>query len=214
MIAISSRSAAASSARPPLSYNSTDSWRCLIIFWNTPRRSASLSGGFPSPRAAMSAFLMVEFTIRSVESLRSSLARIASLTALLMSSRSIDRVLANSQGTDLGRSRRQNNSVPQPFDQSVRGRLRLLRLRQGGAMRNDREFGAVNAVRHLLRQRIRDGVVLLAGQCQGRTGDESQRRPRVRPVHDGGLLADEGLGADIVAHVMHQLAQGAVLAAR
>src|ERR1700687_964600 len=90
MMAISSRSCAASSARPPLSYSSTDSWRCLIIFWNTPRRSASDSGGLPSPRAAMSAFLMVELTMRSVESLRSSFALIASLTALVMSSRSID----------------------------------------------------------------------------------------------------------------------------
>jgi len=43
----------------------------------------------PSPRAAISAFLMVELTMRKVESLRSSLARIASLTALLMFSRSI-----------------------------------------------------------------------------------------------------------------------------
>ena len=41
----------------------------------------------------MSAFLMVELTMRSVESLRSSLARIASLTALLMSSRSIVLIL-------------------------------------------------------------------------------------------------------------------------
>ena len=44
-------------------------------------------------KAAISAFLMVELTIRKVESLRSSLARIASLTALLMSSRSIVFVL-------------------------------------------------------------------------------------------------------------------------
>src|SRR5712692_7953363 len=49
MIAISSRSCAANSARPPLSYSSTDSWRCLIIFWNTPRRSASVRGGFAFP---------------------------------------------------------------------------------------------------------------------------------------------------------------------
>src|ERR1700738_187654 len=168
MIAISSRSCSASSARPPLSYSSTDSWRCFIIFWNTLRRSPSLSGGLPCPRASISAFLMVELTIRSVESLRSSLARIASLTALLMSSRRIVRILANSQGTDLSRARRQNTSVPQPFDQRVRGRLRLLRLRQVAAMRNDRQFGAVNAVGHLLRQRIRDGVVLVAGQDQGR----------------------------------------------
>src|SRR6202022_4797969 len=182
MIAISSRSCAASSERPPLLYSSTDSWRCFIIFWNTPRRSPSLRGGFPSPRAAMSAFLMVELTLRSVESLRSSLARIASLTALLMSSRSIVCVLANSQGTDLGRPRPQNNSVPQPFDQRIRGRLRLLQLRQVTAMRNDRQFGAVNAVGHLLRKRIRDGVVLVAGQHQRRTLDPRQRRPRVRPA--------------------------------
>src|ERR1043166_1400019 len=37
----------------------------------------------------MSAFLMVELTMRSVESFRSSLAFMASLTALLMSSRSM-----------------------------------------------------------------------------------------------------------------------------
>src|SRR5215212_617247 len=37
----------------------------------------------------MSAFLMVELTMRSVESFRSSFALIASLTALLMSSRSM-----------------------------------------------------------------------------------------------------------------------------
>src|ERR1700733_7511657 len=109
MIAISSRSWLANSARPPLSYNSTDSWRCLIIFWNTPSRSASDSGGLPSPRAAMSAFLMVELTIRSVESLRSSLAFIASLTALLMSSRSMGISLLSAETVDLGRSPHRDN---------------------------------------------------------------------------------------------------------
>src|ERR1700682_5463349 len=164
MIAISSRFCAASSARPPLSYSSTDSWRCFIIFWNTPRRSASLSGGLPCPRASMSAFLMVELTIRSVESLRSSLARIASLTALLMSWRSIG-------------------------------------LSQVATTREDHQFRAGNAVGHLHRERIRDGVILVAGQDQRWTLDPRQRRPRIRSAHDGGLLADEGVCADIVAHV-------------
>ena len=46
----------------------------------------------------MSAFLMVELTMRSVESLRSSLAFIASLTALLMSSRSMVLILFTTFG--------------------------------------------------------------------------------------------------------------------
>src|SRR6267142_2677013 len=158
MIAISSRSCAASSARPPLSYNSTDSWRCLIIFWNTPRRSASLSGGLPCPRASISAFLMVELTMRSVESLRSSLARIASLTALLMSSRSIVVSSRNRQRLDLGCSPCKNNLVPQPFDQGVGGRLRLFHLREMAASGKDHQLRAGNAVSHLHRERSRDGV--------------------------------------------------------
>src|ERR1700724_2169137 len=164
MIAISSRSCAASSERPPLSYSSTDSWRCFIIFWNTPSRSASLSGGLPSPRAAMSAFLMVELTIRSVESLRSSLARIASLTALLMFSRSIvpssrrPFKAASPCASDLGGLRQPDNSDPQPFHQSLRRRLRLLRLRQVAAIRKDCQLCAVDAVRHLHRHTVRYGV--------------------------------------------------------
>src|SRR5882724_12780024 len=168
MIAISSRSCAANSARPPLSYSSTDSWRCLIIFWNTPSRSASVRGGLPSPRAAMSAFLMVELTMRSVESLRSSLARIASLTALLMSSRSIvlssrKRQAAFPESPDLGGSRPGNNSDhPHPFDQRVGSRLRLFQLREVATIRQDHQFRAGNSAGHLHRQRVRDGVVLVA----------------------------------------------------
>src|SRR4051794_18056034 len=184
MIAISSRSCSASSARPPLSYSSTDSWRCLIIFCNTESSSPSPSGGLPSPRAAMSAFLMVELTMRSVDSLRSSLARMASLTALLMSSRSI---VMSSRGPqadnhgnpDLGGSRRSDNLVPQPFDHRIRGRLRLLDLWQVPAPRKDHQFRAGDAVGHLAGQRVGDGVVLVAGQDQRRTFDPAQRRPRV-----------------------------------
>jgi hypothetical protein len=82
------------------------------------------------------------------------------------------------------------------------------------ALRKDREFGAGNALRHLHRQRIRDGVVLVAGQDQRRTGNRGQRRPRIRPAHHGGLLAHEGVSADIVAHIVHQLAQARILAPR
>ena len=46
----------------------------------------------------------------------------------------------------------------------------------------DHKFRAVNAVGHLHRQRIRNGVVLIAGQDQRRTLDPRQRRPRVRPA--------------------------------
>src|SRR3954447_24935240 len=224
MMAISSRSCAASSERPPLSYSSTASWRCFIIFCNTPSRSASLSGGLPCPRASMSAFLMVELTMRSVESLRSSLARIASLTALLMSSRSIFYPLAafgpqHAEAPDLGGSRHRDNTnaaalAPQPFDQRIRGRLGLLQLRQVTAMRENPEFGSVNAAGHLLRQRILDGVVLVAGQNQGRAPDRRQHRPRVRAADNSGLLAHKGLRSDILAHVMNHLAQGCVLAPR
>src|SRR3569623_1672427 len=51
--------------------------------------SSSDNGCLPCPRASISAFLIDEFTIRNVESLRSALAFIASFTALLMSSRSM-----------------------------------------------------------------------------------------------------------------------------
>src|SRR4051812_45980212 len=117
----------------------------------------------------MSAFLMVELTIRSVDSLRSSLARIASLTALLMSSRSMFFPLKFS-GSDLGRSVRQNNSKAgafssrepvstslenalclQPFDQCRRGRLRLLQLRHVPAIGQDHQFGVGDVAGHLHR---------------------------------------------------------------
>src|SRR6185437_7484556 len=65
----------------------TDSCRCLIIFCNAESTSASPSAGLPAPRASMSAFLSVELTMRSVETARSFLAFIASVKALLMSSR-------------------------------------------------------------------------------------------------------------------------------
>src|SRR5580658_5954490 len=105
----------------------------------------------------MSAFLMVELTMRSVESLRSSLARIASLTALLMSSRSI---VLSSRGPaavsippdDLGGPRRSNNSHPQPFGQRFAGGLRPFRLRAMAAVRKDHQFCRQNAFRHFLGQ--------------------------------------------------------------
>src|ERR1700759_580799 len=79
---------------------------------STPSRSASESGGLPSPRAAISAFLMVELTLRSVESLRSSLAFMASLTALLLLSRSMGLPSSNPPHVVLGRSEQRNNRVP------------------------------------------------------------------------------------------------------
>ena len=72
----------------------------------------------------------------------------------------------------------------------------------------------MNAVRHLHRQRIRNGVVLSPVSTSVGHLIAGQRRPRVRPADDGGLLADEGLGADIVAHVVHQLAQIGIVAPR
>src|SRR2546430_17252656 len=120
----------------------------------------------------MSAFLMVELTIRSVDSRRSSLARIASLTALLMSSRSI--VLSSRRSFnhlimsiyDLGGSCRSDNLDPQPFDQSFRGCLRLFLLRQVAAIRKHHQFRPVGAVSHLHRGRIRNGVGLVPAQDQ------------------------------------------------
>ncbi len=82
------------------------------------------------------------------------------------------------------------------------------------AIRKDHKFRAVDAVSHLYRQRIRNGVVLVTGQHQRWTLDPRKCRPRVRPAQDRRLLADEGLGAHIVAHVVHQLAQGSVLTPR
>src|SRR5262249_25407152 len=46
------------------------------------------SGGLPAPRASISAFLSEELIMRSVDTARSFLAFIASVRALLMSSRS------------------------------------------------------------------------------------------------------------------------------
>src|SRR4051812_40291505 len=61
----------------------------------------------------MSAFLMVELTMRSVDSLRSSFALIASLTALLMASRSIESVLCVVQfALDLSGFGRRDNRRP------------------------------------------------------------------------------------------------------
>src|SRR5260221_11412419 len=101
--------------------------------------------------------------MRRVESLLSSLSRIASLTALLMSSRSIF-VSFGYQGPDLGCSHGENNSVPEPFSQRFGGRLRLFRLRHVTAIRQHHEFRAGKAARHLPRERLREGVVLVSGQ--------------------------------------------------
>ena len=70
----------------------------------------------------------------------------------------------------------------QPFDQGFRGRLRLFRLREMAAIRKDSQFRAVDAISHLDRERIRNGVVLVAAQDQRRTFDPRQCRPRVRPA--------------------------------
>src|SRR3974390_1011302 len=93
MIAISASSWATRSSRPPFLYRSTDSCRCLIIFCKIASTSASPSAGLLAPRASMSAFFSVELTMRSVETVRSFLAFIASLRASLIWSRSTGAIL-------------------------------------------------------------------------------------------------------------------------
>src|SRR5262245_50684646 len=61
-----------------------------MIFCSKLSTSASPSGGLPVPRASISAFLREELIIRSVDTARSFLAFIASVRALLMSSRSTE----------------------------------------------------------------------------------------------------------------------------
>src|SRR5262245_12059099 len=99
----------------------------------------------------MSAFLMVELTMRSVESLRSSLAFMASLTALLMSSRNMAYPFKYPT-PDLGRSRPRDNLAAQPRDRRLRRRFGLFRLRQVPTILENDELRAGNALRHLLRK--------------------------------------------------------------
>src|SRR5438067_721369 len=162
----------------------------------------------------MSAFLMVELTMRSVDSLRSFLAFMASLTALLMSSRSMIVIPFEYPTPDLGRSWPGNNRSSQPFDQSPGCRFGLLRLRQMSAIGEDDELRAGNALRHLLRKGVGNGVVLIAGQHQRRACDRRQCRPRIHPRDDRGLLAQIAFDADVVALLMHEPAKAGIVAAR
>ena len=66
MTAISASSTAASSSRAPWRYNTTDSRRCLIIFWRTSVTSASSSVGAVPVRSSMSRFLTEEWMRRRV----------------------------------------------------------------------------------------------------------------------------------------------------
>ena len=72
------------------------------------------------------------------------------------------------QSPDLGRSRRWNNLAAQPFGQRIRRRLRLFHLRQVTAIGSTTNFAPGMPLDHLHRERVRDGVVLVAGQNQRR----------------------------------------------
>src|ERR1700761_3164103 len=151
----------------------------------------------------MSAFLMVELTMRKVESLRSSLARIASLTALLMSSRSMKSsftaVPAGSiwhpmYGFWAAHTTLEPLTLQPAPDRSHDG-LRLLHLRHVPALRHDLEHGARNELRHLPGEFIGDQQVLIARKHQRRNANVLQIWARVLAGHDCNEVTRIDLGA-------------------
>ncbi len=68
------------------------------------------------------------------------------------------------------------------------------------ADRHCHETCACNAVSHFRTQHRRRQLVAIANQHERRATNIFERRPRILAAHDGGLLADESLGAGFFRH--------------
>lgn len=81
------------------------------------------------------------------------------------------------------------------------------------AIGHDHKAAAGNKCVHFLRQLRRSKLISIADQNECRTSDLRQAWARIRPPHNGALLAHEGLRAGFLRHLHYDLSQRRVVLA-